>query len=157
MPFCKITFTPLGVPKSSRGLFVRRQFTIFILKRFPLTLWKTPKEERRALSSSRIKMSSDDSYAAFLKKSQKDYSQPPEGAPKGAAAPATTASTTAKPEVHPAVKALGERYYVSDADEPFEGVSFDWQKETLPDQGLRFFLVFIGLRFDCVCLDPDLH
>lgn len=83
-------------------------------------------------------MSSDADYVAFLKKSQKDYSQPSEEAS------ATTSRTSAvAADVHPAVKALGERYYVSDSDEPFEGVSFAWEKETLPNEGLCLFtLIF---------------
>lgn len=76
---------------------------------------------------------SDADYAAFLKKSQKDYSQPSEGVP-------AATSTTATSEAHPAIKALGERYYTSEADEPFEGISYDWENETLPDEGLCAFL-----------------
>lgn len=73
-----------------------------------------------------VMMSSDADYVAFLKKSQTDYS--------GLLESETPASATT--EAHPAVKALGERFYVSDADEPFEGVSFSWTKGTLPDEGL---------------------
>lgn len=80
-----------------------------------------------------LMMSSDADYAAFLKKSQKDYSQPSE-----TPAAAATSAVVAGVEVHPAVKALGERYYISDADEPFEGISFTWEKRTLPDEGLCF-------------------
>ncbi|KAI5852428.1 hypothetical protein DFP73DRAFT_532689 [Morchella snyderi] len=77
-------------------------------------------------------MSSDADYAAFLKKSQKDYSQSYEEDSSKQAA--TTTASTAQSEVHPAVRALGERFYVSDADEPFEGVSFAWDKGTLPTE-----------------------
>lgn len=76
-------------------------------------------------------MSSDADYAAFLNKSQKDYSQPSE-----TPAAATSAVVVVGVEAHPAVKALGERYYISDADEPFESISFTWEKRTLPDEGL---------------------
>lgn len=80
-------------------------------------------------------MSSDADYAAFLNKSQKDYSQPSE------TPTAATSATVAGIEAHPAVKALGERYYISEADEPFEGISFTWEKRTLPDEGLCFPLL----------------
>lgn len=42
-------------------------------------------------------------------------------------------------EVHPAIKTLGKRYYVSESDELFEGVSFGWGKHRLPDEGLFSF------------------
>lgn len=79
-------------------------------------------------------MSSDAGYAAFLGRVQRDYSKPPNGAP---AADATTAAVSAG--VDPVIRVLGERYYVSDADEPFENVSFTWEKKTLPDKCLHSF------------------
>lgn len=85
-------------------------------------------------------MSSDIDYVAFLEKSQKDYSQP--GTP-AAAASVTAMATATNTRVHPAVKALGERYYISDADEPFEGISFAWEKETFPSEGLFFLTLHL--------------
>lgn len=127
MPFCKITFTPPAVLRNPPRLLrtIRRPFAIPISRQFALTSWRF--EGRRTLSSSvMMMMSSDADYVAFLKKSQTDYSRSSESE--------TPASATT--EAHPAVEALGERFYVSDADEPFEGVSFSWEKETLPDEGL---------------------
>lgn len=91
-------------------------------------------------------MSSDAGYAAFLGRAQKYHSHTPNGAPtpESASASASTsapASAAAKPEVNPTaaattttVRVPGERYYVSDADEPFESISFSWEKKTLPDK-----------------------
>lgn len=76
---------------------------------------------------------SDSAYAAFLGKANKDYSA---GATSSSSI--TTASDVGtKHEPHPAIKALGERFYVSDADEPFVSVEFklEKQKEKLPDAG----------------------
>lgn len=76
-------------------------------------------------------MSSDAGYAAFLGRAQKYHSPLPKGAPATEKpevdSPKTATTTTRVP---------GERYYVSDADEPFESVSFSWEKKTLPDKCL---------------------
>lgn len=140
MLFCKITFTPPSVLKNPRGILgaISRPLAVpFLPKPLKLTPWRIKSvgyRNIRAFSSSRIIMSSDADYAAFLKKSQKDYSQSYEEDPSKQAA--TTTASTAQSEVHPAVRALGERFFVSDADEPFEGVSFAWDKGTLPTEGL---------------------
>jgi hypothetical protein len=78
-------------------------------------------------------MSSDADYEAFLRRSQKDYSASYEGSNHAAAA--GTISIQVENNPHPAIKALGERFYTSDVDEPFEGISFKWQKESLPTAG----------------------
>jgi hypothetical protein len=92
------------------------------------------------IPSLRRAMSSDAAaeYEAFLKKAQKDYSA-------GYEPPADdTTTTTAKIQVvsdpHPAIRALGERFYVSEVDEVFEAISFAWEKESLPNIGTRPFL-----------------
>jgi hypothetical protein len=83
---------------------------------------------RRAMSSDAAE------YEAFLKKAQKDYSA-------GYEPPADTTERTAKIQVvndpHPAIRALGERFYVSEVDEMFEAISFAWEKESLPTIGRR--------------------
>lgn len=90
-------------------------------------------------------MSSDAGYAAFLGRAQKYHSHTPNGAPAPALAlapaPASTsadaaADAAAKPEVNLTTTARvpGERYYISDADEPFESISFSWEKKTFPDK-----------------------
>lgn len=80
--------------------------------------------------------SSDDAYAAFLKKSQKDYSGGTTGIDD-----ASPAHVTNTPQIernpHPAINALGsERFYTSDVDEAFEPVSLSWTKESLPTGGM---------------------
>jgi hypothetical protein len=81
-------------------------------------------------------MSSDADYAAFLAKSNNDYSRPPAGSDSRPPPYEETLNTTAATDVHPAVKALGDRYYVSDADEPFVAVDFKWDGSALPTAGL---------------------
>lgn len=83
-------------------------------------------------------MSSDAGYAAFLGRAQKYHLPLPNGAP-----------AAEKPEVDPPKTATtrvpGERYYVSDADEPFESVSFSWEKKTLPDKCLYICFSALGV------------
>jgi hypothetical protein len=78
-------------------------------------------------------MSSDADYEAFLKKSQKDYSAGYE-APVTNTGDVSMIQTETNP--HPAISALGERFYTSEVDEAFEGISFSWQKESLPTAGM---------------------
>ncbi|KAF3922220.1 hypothetical protein ABW21_db0209529 [Orbilia brochopaga] len=71
---------------------------------------------------------SDEDYAAFLQKANKDYS--------GLSAKETSSSGEyISSKAHRAIKALGERFYSSDADEPFIDVTFDWAHGQLPDAG----------------------
>ncbi|KAK6528270.1 hypothetical protein TWF281_009517 [Arthrobotrys megalospora] len=69
---------------------------------------------------------SDEDYAAFLNKANKDYSAPS----------ATTATQEAgiSSAAHEALQALGERWYTSDSDEPFTDVTFGWEGDALPDE-----------------------
>jgi hypothetical protein len=77
------------------------------------------------------KMSSDNAYEEFLKKSQKDHSRGYETPQE------TTASVSvmAESDTHPAIKNLGDRFYTSETDEPFEGVTFDWSGKSIPTAG----------------------
>jgi len=82
--------------------------------------------------------SDDDAYAAFLRKSQKDYSA---GSGADDADDASPAHVTNTPQIernpHPAIRALGsERFYTSDVDEAFEPISLVWTKESLPTGGM---------------------
>lgn len=145
MLLSRTTFTPLGVLRNPRGILETISRPLAILstpRRFPLTLCKREDKNKkrrklegdgRVFSSSRITMASDADYTAFLNKAQKDYS---DGASKQATAGERGGASIAQAEVHPAIRALGERYFVSDADEPFESVSFVWGKSTLPSEGL---------------------
>ncbi|KAK3485102.1 hypothetical protein B0T13DRAFT_222336 [Neurospora crassa] len=90
-------------------------------------------------------MASDDSYMAFLNKANED---PSLGYPRDRPDPATqkVGSNTFKtrdegvPLPSPIAKLLekGDKFYVSDADEPFEGVALKFGEEMLPDEGKKF-------------------
>lgn len=98
-------------------------------------------------------MASDDSYMAFLNKANED---PSLGYPRDRPDPATqkVGSNTFKTRDEgvslpsPIAKLLekGDEFYVSDADEPFEGVALKFGEEMLPDEGK--FLSFSSV----VCL-----
>lgn len=92
-------------------------------------------------------MASDESYLAFLNKANED---PSVGYPRDRPDPATQKvggngfktrdEGVALPS--PIAKLLdkGDKFYVSDADEPFEGVALRFGEEVLPDEGkLSFF------------------
>ncbi|KAK6359441.1 hypothetical protein TWF696_000600 [Orbilia brochopaga] len=70
---------------------------------------------------------SDEDYAAFLQKANKDYSGLSTNA--GSSSGEYISSTA-----HKAIRALGERFYSSDADEPFIDVTLDWTGDQLPDE-----------------------
>ncbi|EGO56751.1 hypothetical protein NEUTE1DRAFT_84250 [Neurospora tetrasperma FGSC 2508] len=86
-------------------------------------------------------MASDDSYMAFLNKANED---PSLGYPRDRPNPATqkVGSNTFKTRDEgvsppsPIAKLLekGDKFYVSDADEPFEGVALKFGEEMLPDE-----------------------
>lgn len=94
-------------------------------------------------------MASDEDYIAFLEKANKDRDEALE---HGKRQSEIAAASAAAPEKRP-FKALDEdqpipvplllqtkirdRFYVSDADEPFETVSLRWAgaEHTLPDEG----------------------
>ncbi|KAJ6260282.1 hypothetical protein Dda_4507 [Drechslerella dactyloides] len=70
---------------------------------------------------------SDADYAAFLQKANKDH----------AGLSTNTASSSGEyisSKAHKAIRALGERFYSSDADEPFIDVAFSWSGDQLPDE-----------------------
>lgn len=68
-------------------------------------------------------MSSDDAYSAFLDKANQDTS----GSGSASTQHIKTASKTArKQDVHSAIAGI-DAYYVSESDEPFEPVTFDWE------------------------------
>ncbi|KAF8252300.1 hypothetical protein K440DRAFT_594668 [Wilcoxina mikolae CBS 423.85] len=98
-------------------------------------------------------MSSDADYEAFLLRSQKDYSVGYEGSNHAPAA--GTISIQVESDPHPAIKALGERFYISDVDEPFEGISFKWRKESLPTADEFSDLTGSGSGSDIEVLEPN--
>ncbi|KAK6360357.1 hypothetical protein TWF730_006501 [Orbilia blumenaviensis] len=81
----------------------------------------------RHFSNSRSIKMSDQDYAAFLNKANRDYSDP---SAKAAQEKEACISATA----HQALRALGERWYTSDSDEPFVDVTFGWDGDALPDE-----------------------
>jgi len=86
-------------------------------------------------------MSSDNAYEEFLKKSQKDYSG-------GHETPMASVSIKAEGDPHPAIKNLGDRFYTSETDEPFEGITFDWPGKSIPTAGE--FADLVGVSSDAV-------
>jgi hypothetical protein len=82
----------------------------------------------------------DSDYEAFLKKSQTDYSAGFFAVSNGVGDMKMSAIKVDM-EPHAAIRDLGERFYVSDVDECFKGVSFDWKEGDLPNAG-NFFLFF---------------
>ncbi|KAI5800067.1 hypothetical protein EDC01DRAFT_777190 [Geopyxis carbonaria] len=73
-------------------------------------------------------MSSDDTYAAFLAKANKDYSAADEEEQS------LTAKDVSDPNPPAAIKALGsDRCYTSDSDEPFVAISLPYGGTALPD------------------------
>lgn len=82
-------------------------------------------------------MGSDEDYMAFLDKANED---PSAGRAKQASAPGGGAQLKAQdngvevPEAIAAQLKGGDKIYVSEADEPFEGVALSWSKG-LPDEG----------------------
>ncbi|KAF8533193.1 hypothetical protein BDD12DRAFT_762423 [Trichophaea hybrida] len=98
-------------------------------------------------------MASDADYEAFLLRAQKDYSTGYEGS--NHAISAGTISIHVESDPHPAIKALGERFYISDVDESFEGISFKWQKESLPTADEFSDLTGSGSGSDIEVLEPN--
>ncbi|RPA97122.1 hypothetical protein L873DRAFT_1691741 [Choiromyces venosus 120613-1] len=80
-------------------------------------------------------MSNEDAeYAAFLEKSNKDYSKPSGGVSASTKASEEVVKTSVPKEVHPAIKALKGRTYTSDADEEFQPVSLKYEGDGLPSE-----------------------
>lgn len=87
-------------------------------------------------SQSAAIMSSEDEYAAFLAKSQKDYSKPSSTTRQDGSTNANTHATSSFE--HPAISKLGDRYYTSESDEPFTSIQFEWKRDELPTAGNHF-------------------
>ncbi|KAK6500733.1 hypothetical protein TWF506_003497 [Arthrobotrys conoides] len=82
----------------------------------------------RHFSKSRSIKMSDQDYEAFLNKANKDYSNP-------SANPAPQKKDVfISATAHEALRAIGERWYTSDSDEPFTDVTFGWEGDALPDE-----------------------
>lgn len=82
-------------------------------------------------------MASDDDYMAFLNKANQDPSEDQakkSDAPKGFKAQDNGARVPK--DITDVIKG-GDKVYVSDADEPFEGVALKWDEggKGLPDEG----------------------
>ncbi|KAL9039323.1 MAG: hypothetical protein Q9180_002597 [Flavoplaca navasiana] len=73
-------------------------------------------------------MSSDDAYSSFLDQANQDT-----GASKSSAS-AKTATTKAVDTEVPAGLLSVEQYYTSEADEPFEPVSLQWDGQNMPSE-----------------------
>ncbi|KAI9799233.1 MAG: hypothetical protein M1833_004111 [Piccolia ochrophora] len=73
-------------------------------------------------------MSSDDAYASFLDKANQDTSSG-----KATAASSAAATNAINTDVPSALQKV-DQYYTSEADEPFEPVSLQWNEPSLPDE-----------------------
>jgi len=81
-------------------------------------------------------MSNEDAqYAAFLERSNKDYSKPSGGVSASTKASEEVVKTSVPEEVHPAINSLKGRTYTSDADEEFQPVSLEYEGDRLPSEG----------------------
>lgn len=81
-------------------------------------------------------MSNEDAqYAAFLERSNKDYSKPSGGVSASMKASEEVIKTSVPEEVHPAISSLKGRTYTSDADEEFQPVSLEYEGDRLPSEG----------------------
>ena len=86
-------------------------------------------------------MSSDNAYGAFLDQANQDTGASASASKKTEGAALKTTDTDV-----PAVLQSVDRYYTSDADEPFEVVSLRWEGDGLPGERTfltGFFLVFV--------------
>ncbi|PHH73200.1 hypothetical protein CDD82_5606 [Ophiocordyceps australis] len=80
-------------------------------------------------------MASDEDYMAFLDKANKDVSDGQAGAQQQSKDKAVFKTKDAGMDVpKPIQDACKDTFYVTEADEPFEGVSLKWDKETLPNE-----------------------
>ncbi|KAL8985917.1 MAG: hypothetical protein Q9205_000505 [Flavoplaca limonia] len=73
-------------------------------------------------------MSSDDAYSSFLDQANQDT-----GASKSSASAKTATTKSVDTEV-PAGLLSVEQYYTSEADEPFEPVSLQWDGQNMPSE-----------------------
>ena len=73
-------------------------------------------------------MSSDDAYSSFLEQANQDT-----GASKSSASAKTATTKSVDTEV-PAGLLSVEQYYTSEADEPFEPVSLQWDGQNMPSE-----------------------
>ncbi|KAI9741227.1 MAG: hypothetical protein M1834_002943 [Cirrosporium novae-zelandiae] len=89
-------------------------------------------------------MSSDADYAAFLEKANQDTGASESSTKASSAVVATKAVNT---EIPVALQKV-EKYYVSDADEPFGPVSLKWDGKNLPSKVLRSLLKTVLFRTD---------
>lgn len=80
-------------------------------------------------------MASDEDYAAFLDKANRD---PNEGLQSSSGGKVELKAMDSGVEV-PAVlkKAVGDAFYMSDADEPFVPVALKYKGKGLPDEGVN--------------------
>lgn len=96
-------------------------------------------------------MGSDEDYMDFLNKANQD---PSEGQAKKSSAPQGFKAQDSGAQVPKAIADVikgGDKVYISDADEPFEGVALQWDEggKGLPDEGeLRAVAPFERMRRD---------
>lgn len=74
-------------------------------------------------------MASDEAYSTFLEQANQDR-----GASKSSGKPASASATVVNTDIPLSLQNL-EKYYVSEADEPFEPVSLKWTGSDMPSEG----------------------
>lgn len=82
-------------------------------------------------------MASDDAYMDFLNKANQDADDAhAEAAAKTSTTKQFKTLDGGESEIPKAVRdAVKDSFYVTDADEPFHGVSLKWGNDGLPDEG----------------------
>ena len=73
---------------------------------------------------------SDDAYESFLDKANQDT-----GAGQASAAPSKSATNAVSADIPSSLQGV-DQYYTSEADEPFEPVSLQWDGGSLPDESM---------------------
>ncbi|KAL8669281.1 MAG: hypothetical protein Q9168_006122 [Polycauliona sp. 1 TL-2023] len=91
-------------------------------------------------------MSSDDAYSSFLDQANQDI-----GASKNSASAKTTTTKAVDTEVPVGLQGI-EQYYTSEADEPFEPVSLQWNGENMPSE--NEFCDLIGHDSEVTTMTP---
>ena len=81
-------------------------------------------------STTAKRMASDEAYSAFLDQANQDT-----GARKASSKSSTTNIKATNTDVPPSLQNV-ERYYTSDADEPFEPVSLRWEERNMPSESM---------------------
>lgn len=81
-------------------------------------------------------MASDEAYSSFLDQANQDT-----GASKASSEWNSLSTEATNTDVPPSLQKV-ERYYTSDADEPFEPVSLKWSGKNMPSESMHPLQIF---------------